>query len=229
MTVLLLGGGEWNPAASEVDGSVLRAGMTVALIAAAAAFEDQAAREAYAIEHFRTRDMQAIAVPVMAHHDAMSAVASSVIDSADAVYIGDGSAMHLRSVLRNSLVWQAVATAHGSGKPVVASGAGAEVVCDPMVDPRGGGFTVGLGLVTGLSVIAAAESWSSEKTRRCAELAPADLPIAALPTGAAVLVANAGPPWTTYGDVTWWLAGRHEVLTGGPESSRFGSGLADRH
>jgi len=32
---------------------------------------------------------------------------------------------------------------------LAASGAGATLVCDPMVDPRGGAYTVGLGLVSG--------------------------------------------------------------------------------
>ncbi len=35
---------------------------------------------------------------------------------------------------------------------IAASGAGATVLCDPMVDPRGGAYTVGLGLVHGLAV-----------------------------------------------------------------------------
>ena len=35
---------------------------------------------------------------------------------------------------------------------LAASGAGATVLCDPMVDPRGGAYTVGLGVVRNLAV-----------------------------------------------------------------------------
>ena len=35
---------------------------------------------------------------------------------------------------------------------LAASGAGATVLCDPMVDPRGGAYTVGLGVVKDLAV-----------------------------------------------------------------------------
>jgi cyanophycinase len=43
-------------------------------------------------------------------------------------------------------------SAYRDGAVLAASGAGATVVCDPMVDPRGGAYTVGLGVVTGLAV-----------------------------------------------------------------------------
>jgi len=42
-----------------------------------------------------------------------------------------------------------LAAYHGGGV-LAASGAGATLVCDPMVDPRGGAYTVGLGVVAGL-------------------------------------------------------------------------------
>ena len=35
---------------------------------------------------------------------------------------------------------------------LAASGAGATLLCDPMVDPRGGAYTVGLGVVKNLAV-----------------------------------------------------------------------------
>ena len=61
--------------------------------------------------------------------------------------------MHLRSVLKETPLWEAIVEAVGSGGVVAGSMAGAMVLTDPMVDPRGGAFTLGLGLVRGLAVI----------------------------------------------------------------------------
>ena len=59
---------------------------------------------------------------------------------------------HLRSVLKGSALFDAIAAAYASGAVIAASGAGATVLGDPMVDPRGGAYTVGLGLIRDLAV-----------------------------------------------------------------------------
>ena len=56
------------------------------------------------------------------------------------------------------------------------SGAGAMVLCDPMVDPRGGAFTLGLGLVAQMAGRARADTWSEDKLHRTLQLAPAGVP-----------------------------------------------------
>ena len=56
-----------------------------------------------------------------------------------------GSPMHLRSVLKGSAVLAALREAWRGGAVVAGSSAGAMVLTDPMVDPRGGALTVGLG------------------------------------------------------------------------------------
>jgi cyanophycinase len=71
---------------------------------------------------------------------------------ADAIYLADGSPLHLRSVLKGSELWDAMLASYHAGGVLAASGAGATLVCDPMVDPRGGAYTVGLGVVEGLAV-----------------------------------------------------------------------------
>jgi cyanophycinase len=68
-------------------------------------------------------------------------------------------------------------------------GASAAALCDPMLDQRGGAFTLGLGLLRGVAVIPEAEHWSEE--RRARTLSLADTPVVELPTGSA-LVASGG-------------------------------------
>ena len=68
------------------------------------------------------------------------------------MYLADGSPLHLRSVLKESALFEALLAAYHGGAVVAASGAGATLLCDPMVDPRGGAYTVGLGVVKNLAV-----------------------------------------------------------------------------
>ena len=74
--------------------------------------------------------------------------------------------MHLRSVLKDSPVWDALVTAWQGGATVAGSSAGAMVLCDPMVDPRGGALTLGLGLLEQLAVIPHHDTWSEDKAKR---------------------------------------------------------------
>jgi cyanophycinase len=103
------------------------------------------------------------------------------------VYLGGGSPLHLRSVLKDSLVWDALLDAWHGGATVAGSSAGAMVLTDPMVDPRGGAFTIGLGLVEQLAVIPHAATWSHEKVDRTLALAPAGLPVARIDERTALL------------------------------------------
>src|SRR4029077_13332500 len=76
--------------------------------------------------------------------------AAAVRDSAF-IYLGGGSPLHLRSVLKDSAVWSALEAAWNAGATLAGSSAGAMVLGDPMVDPRGGAYTLGLGLVEQLA------------------------------------------------------------------------------
>jgi cyanophycinase len=49
-----------------------------------------------------------------------------------------------------------------------------------MVDPRGGAFTVGLGLLDGMAVVPNADTWSDERSHRTLQLAPKGLIVAAV-------------------------------------------------
>jgi cyanophycinase len=76
--------------------------------------------------------------------------------------------------------------------------AGADVLCDPMVDARGGAFTVGLGLVSDLAVIPRSNTWSKEKIRRTVDLAPHGVSLAEIPEATALLRAPDGA-WRSAG------------------------------
>ena len=53
-----------------------------------------------------------------------------------------------------------------------ASGAGATLLCDPMVDPRGGAYTVGLGVVKNLAVFPYHGTAAEHLRQRSIELLP---------------------------------------------------------
>ena len=101
----------------------------------------------------------------------------AVLRSARFIYLNGSSPMHLRSVLKGSRVWDALVAAWTDGAVVAASSGAAMVLTDPMVDARGGGLTLGLGLVRGLAVVPhfgdTHEDAHGEKLHRSVLLAPA--------------------------------------------------------
>jgi hypothetical protein len=65
-----------------------------------------------------------------------------------------------------------------------------------MTDDRGGAFALGLGLVSGMAVIAGIESWPHDQVERAHHLA--DTPVVDLPTGSALI--RSGGAWEVVGD-----------------------------
>ena len=126
------------------------------------------------------------------------------------VYLSGGSALHLRSVLKDSKVFDALREAWLGGAVVAGSGGGGMVLTDPMVDPRGGALTVGLGLVTGLAVVPhlgdVHQDAHGEKLHRSVALAPEGLPVVGIPTRTA-LFREASGAWRATGPVTVFLDG----------------------
>ncbi len=114
--------------------------------------------------------------------------------------------MHLRSVLKDSPVWDAVLAAWRDGGVLAGSSAGAMVLTDPMVDSRGGAFTLGLGLLSPLAVIPHADDWSDERRLRTLRLAPAGTVVAFLDERAALIRDPAGA-WRSAGSgvVQLWV------------------------
>jgi len=118
------------------------------------------------------------------------------------IYLAGGSPLHLKSVLKGSATFEALRAAWEGGAVVAGSAAGAMVLTDPMVDPRGGALTVGLGLVDQLAVIPqfgeGTEDSHGQKLVRAVALAPDGLPVVALPDRTALIRDGSGA-WSAEG------------------------------
>jgi cyanophycinase len=152
---------------------------------------------------------------VLTRGDAEDPSNAAAVRSAPFVYLSGGSPLHLRSVLKDSAVWSALLEAWRAGATVAGSSAGAMVLTDPMVDPRGGALTVGLGLVEQLAVIPHHQPSAAPAphVRRTLELAPATVPVAGIPERTALLREPDGT-WREAGAgrVTVWVAGEERDL-----------------
>jgi cyanophycinase len=166
-TLALVGGGEWSEGCRRLDEELLAASGAdeVVVVPTAAAFERATA-------WFEALGAAVRPLRVLTREEAEDPAAVKVARAARMLYLADGSPMHLRSVLKDSALLDALLAAHRAGAVLAASGAGATVLCDPMVDPRGGAYTVGLGLVTGLAVFPYHGSAAAHLRERSIELLP---------------------------------------------------------
>jgi cyanophycinase len=150
----LVGGGEWSGGLAQLDAELAGSvdAKDVIVLPTAAAFEHPDRVALHATAYFDGLGLRATVLPVLHRTEAEDAKHAATVRRASFVYIADGSPLHLRSVLKDSALFEAVLAAYHGGAVVAASGAGATLLCDPMVDPRGGAYTVGLGVVRNLAV-----------------------------------------------------------------------------
>jgi len=211
----LVGGLEWRDGCT-FDRDLLEAsgGDEVVVLPTAAAYEHPERAVEFASAWFASIGGRVRGALVLARSDAESPSFVSMVREARFLYLGGGSPLHLRSVLKDSLVWEALVAAWSDGAVLAGSSAGAMVLCDPMVDPRGGAFTLGLGLLNQVTVIPHANTWSHEKARRTFELAPADLAVVGVDEQTALIRAADGT-WSAAGagNVAVWLGGEAVDLT----------------
>ena len=153
-TFALLGGGEWGEHCRDLDADLVAASGAeeVLVLPTAAAFEHPERVADRAAAYFGSLGITARTLDVLHRAEAEDAQIAKEVRSARFLYLADGSPLHLRSVLKDSVLFDALLTAYHGGGVLAASGAGATVLCDPMVDPRGGAYTVGLGVVRNLAV-----------------------------------------------------------------------------
>ena len=206
-----MGGGEWQPGC-ECDAELLeRAGGEVLIVPTAAAYEHPERAVALAEQWFSKLGGRARELPVLGRSDAQDQANVDVVRSARFIYLGGGSPLHLRSVMKSSPVWDAIRETWKAGAVLAGSSAGAMVLGDPMVDPRGGAYTLGLGVIPQVAVVPHYGSWSKEKFGRTVKLASGGVVVAGIEerTG---LIREPDGTWRVVGtgDVTLWLEG-HEV------------------
>lgn len=197
-TLALQGGGPFV-ANDDLDARLLRSvgADTVVVLPTADAFEHPERLVAAAMSWGERLGVGVEALMVMRRGEAAGQGPAELVRAARAVYLVGDQPLHLRSVLKDTPLWDAIVTVLDTGGLVCAVAGSAAALCDPMVDPRGGAFTLGLGLVSGLALVTEAEAWSHERLHRTLELA--DTTIATLPTGSA-LVRSAGG-WDRVGEV----------------------------
>ena len=203
-TLALVGGGEWTPPCRELDTRLLaRAGKAeVVVLPTAAAFEHPDRAIERAREWFAELGADVLGLEVLNRRDASADGNVNTARKAKFVYIADGSPLHLRSVLKGSPLYDALVDAYRGGAVLAASGAGATVLCDPMVDPRGGAYTVGLGLVQALAVFPYHGTAADHIRERSIDL---------LASGAVLAGVDEQTALVREGDGTWEVVGAGRV------------------
>lgn len=199
--IIFQGGGPFE-AHDEIDAGVLaRTGATtVAVLPTADAMENPGLLvEAARSWAQRVGGPEIDDVMVLQRAEATDAAAAR-LRAAGAVWVVGDSPMHLRSVLKDTPIVEALRH-HADEGVLVAVGACAAAMCDPMTDPRGGAFTLGLGLVAGLALVTESETLTAERLNRTRELAAehGDACLAVMPSGSALSRDDTG--WTVHGDV----------------------------
>jgi cyanophycinase len=199
----LVGGGEFTEGCT-FDRELLEASKAeeVVVLPTGAAYEHPQRLVDAATRWFATLGAEVRGLDVLRRPDALDQANAQTVRDAGFIYLVGESPMHVRSVLKDTPVWDAIVAAWDGGAVLAGSVAGAMVCCDPMVDPRGGAFTLGLGLLANVAVIPEFDTWSEDAVHRTRKLSPAELVLVGVPRGTALLRDPSG---------TWRSAGVSDV------------------
>lgn len=208
--VLALVGGEEFTDGCSFDAGLVTAseGDDVLVLPTGAAYEHPQRLVQRAVDWFGLLGAKATGLDLLARPDAFDPGLVERIRAARFLYLVGGSPMHLRSVLKDTPAWDALCQAWTEGAVLAGSSAGAMVLCDPMVDPRGGAFTLGLGLLANLAVIPAHNRWSQDAAHRTLKMSPPSLALVGIDERTA-LIREPDGTWRTEG------AGSVAVFRGG--------------
>ena len=195
----LVGGAEWREGCTFDRALLAESGAEeIVVLPTAAAYEHPERAVETAERWFVSLGAKARGLNLLARPDAEDEANVAAIRDARFLYLSGGSPLHLRSVLKDSPAWDALCQAWAGGAVLAGSSAGAMALCDPMVDPRGGAFTLGLGLLAQVAIIPHHNTWSEEKAKRTITLAPKGLPIVGIDERTA-LIRGADGAWRVDG------------------------------
>lgn len=206
-TLAFVGGGEFTPGC-DFDAALVAgcAAPEVVVLPTATAYENPAKLRARATEWFASLGVGCRWLDVYRRADADDPAAAEAVAGASMIYLTGGSPLHARSTLLRTAVWEALVSAFGAGATVAGAGAGGNVLCDHMVDVRGGAFTLGLGLTDDLAMISRADTLSAERISRTVQLAPPGLLVAAVEERSALINRPDGS-WEAVGEVVLYRDG----------------------
>ena len=219
----LIGGAEFDAPCKEFDSQLLAAsgGTEVLVIAAAAAFENPGEKVTKADAYFKKLGATVRSLDVYTRRDANDDALVQAAKSARFFYLTDGSPMHLRSVLKDTQLFDVILAAYRKGAVLAAAGAGATVLCDPMIDSRGGAYTVGFGVVENTALFPHHTNAPDHFWDRAVDLLPSDATLVGLGDHAAILRAGDGSWSLAAGSaVTFTVGGKLKTLKKGPITLR---------
>lgn len=196
-TVALVGGAEWTEGCT-FDAALVDGVDEVLVIPTALAYENPGHALARAEAWFAQFGAKVRVLDIYRRAEALEADVAVAAD-ARLIYVPGGSPMHLRSVLHETPLLTALVAAWNNGANVAASAEGASTLCAHMVDSRGGAFTVGLGLITTMTVVPRSNQWSHDKFQRTVQLAHRGLPVVGIDERTALIYEPDGT-WRVEGE-----------------------------
>ena len=200
-TLALVGGREWTEGCT-FDADLVAGASEVLVLPSALAYENPSVAIERATAWFGAMGVPVRVLDVYRRADALEPGPADLAAAADVIYVVGGSPMHLRSVLKDTPLLDAMVGAWRAGATVAASGEAASVLSSHMVDSRGGAYTVGLDLISTMTVIPRYNQWSPEKWHRTVQLARPGLAVVGIDEATALIH---GP------DGTWRVDGAGEV------------------
>jgi cyanophycinase len=216
-TLALIGGGEWTEGC-DFDAELLAdsGGDEVVVLPTAAAYENPHKIGDRAVAWFEQLGGRARVLDVLRRADGFDPAVVETVAGARFLYLAGGSPMHLRSVLKDSPLWDAIVRAWRGGAVLAGAAEGATVLSTHMVDSRGGAFTVGLDLLEAVTVIPRYNLWSEDKWHRTVHLAPPGMTVLGIDERTAALVDAAGWRASGAGRVTAYRDGSRVELADVP-------------